>query len=35
MAVPNLIAVTLLSGQVVQMTRDYLAKRRGKLSGRA
>jgi AGCS family alanine or glycine:cation symporter len=29
MAVPNLIAITLLSGQVIQMTRDYLAKRRG------
>lgn len=27
MSVPNLIAVTLLSGQVVQMTREYLAKR--------
>ncbi|MDR1641081.1 MAG: alanine:cation symporter family protein [Clostridiales bacterium] len=27
MAVPNLIAITLLSGQVVQMTNDFLKKR--------
>ena len=27
MAIPNLIAITLLSGQVVKMTKDYLAKR--------
>ncbi len=26
MALPNLIAVTLLSGQVVQMTKDYLSR---------
>ena len=26
MAVPNLIAITLLSGEVVKMTRDYIAK---------
>ena len=26
MAVPNLIAVTLLSGQVVQLTKDYLTR---------
>lgn len=26
MAVPNLIAITLLSGQVVKMTKDYIAK---------
>lgn len=26
MAVPNLIAITLLSGQVVRMTKDYIAK---------
>ncbi|MBR1691884.1 MAG: alanine:cation symporter family protein [Lachnospiraceae bacterium] len=26
MALPNLIAVTLLSGQVVQMTKDYIAR---------
>ncbi|MDR3277674.1 MAG: alanine:cation symporter family protein [Oscillospiraceae bacterium] len=29
MAIPNLIAVTLLSGQVVKMTKDYLARNRG------
>jgi AGCS family alanine or glycine:cation symporter len=28
MAVPNLIAITLLSGKVVQMTREYLDKKR-------
>jgi AGCS family alanine or glycine:cation symporter len=27
MAVPNLIAITLLSGQVIEMTRDYLDRR--------
>ncbi len=26
MAVPNLIAITLLSGQVIQMTKDYIAR---------
>ena len=26
MALPNLIAVTLLSGQVIQMTKDYIAR---------
>ncbi|MFA9376783.1 MAG: alanine/glycine:cation symporter family protein [Lachnotalea sp.] len=26
MAIPNLIAITLLSGEVVQMTKDYLSK---------
>ena len=28
MSVPNLIAVTLLSGEVVQMTKAYLEKKR-------
>ena len=28
MAIPNLIAVTLLSGQVAKMTRDYLERRK-------
>ncbi len=27
MSVPNLIAVTLLSGEVVEMTRSYLKKK--------
>lgn len=26
MALPNLIAVTLLSGQVIAMTKEYIAK---------
>jgi AGCS family alanine or glycine:cation symporter len=26
MALPNLIAITLLSGQVVQMTRDFVSR---------
>ena len=26
MALPNLIAITLLSGQVVQMTKDYIKR---------
>ena len=28
MALPNLIAVALLSGKVIEMTRDYLARRK-------
>ncbi len=33
MALPNLIALTFLSGQVIEMTRDYLArKKEGKLN---
>ena len=26
MALPNLVAITLLSGQVIQMTKDYLKR---------
>ena len=26
MALPNLIAITLLSGQVIEMTKEYIAR---------